>query len=116
MLRSVVRPAVIALMLSYMARVSIGDALGASLELVEFQGASQPLGTLQQRFARERGEIPKDIPGHRVHGYLAKPEGNGPFPAIVALHGCNGLHETTKQRVADQFVTWGYVALLFDSF
>ena len=49
--------------------------------------------------------MPKDIPGDRLHGSLAKPEGKGPFPAIVALHGCNGLHDTTKQRVADQLVT-----------
>ena len=116
MFRYVVHPAAIALMLWYMARVPIGDALGASLELVEFEGASQPLGSLQQRLARERGDVPKDIPGDRVHGYLAKPEGKGPFPAIVALHGCNGLHETTKQRVADQLVAWGYVAFLVASF
>lgn len=116
MFRSVVRPAAIALMLWYMARVPIADAFGASLALVEFEGASQPLGSLQQRLARERGEAPKDIPGDRVQGYLAKPEGKGPFPAIVALHGCSGLRETMKQRVADEFVTWGYVTLLVDSF
>jgi poly(3-hydroxybutyrate) depolymerase len=26
-----------------------------------------------------------------LHGLLMKPDGVGPFPAIVALHGCNGL-------------------------
>ena len=49
MFRSVVRPAAIALMLWYMAGVPIADAFGASLELVEFEGASQPIGSLQQR-------------------------------------------------------------------
>src|SRR3984957_13064219 len=28
-----------------------------------------------------------------LHGLLMKPDGIGPFPAIVALHGCNGLFE-----------------------
>ena len=37
-----------------------------------------------------------------MHGYLAKPEGNGPFPAIVVLHGCDGLHETAKHRRATE--------------
>jgi hypothetical protein len=26
-----------------------------------------------------------------IDGYLFKPVGQGPFPAIVALHGCSGL-------------------------
>jgi dienelactone hydrolase len=79
-------------------------ALAAPLEQVEFQGASQP-------------RIPGDrIPGDRIQGYLAKPEGAGPFPAVVALHGCGGMREATKQKLADDIVAWGYVALLVDSF
>jgi dienelactone hydrolase len=112
----VVHPAAIAFMICCAVRVLVADAFGSSFERVEFEGAPQPLGGLQQRLARQRGEVPKDIPGDRVHGYLAKPEGIGPFPAMIALHGCAGLHETTKQMVADQLVTSGYVALLVDSF
>ena len=93
-----------------------GDAFAASSTLVEFEGASQPLGSLQQRLARERGEAPKDIPGDRLRGFLAKPDGNGPFPTVVALHGCGGLHEATVQRVSERLLSWGYVALLVDSF
>jgi poly(3-hydroxybutyrate) depolymerase len=26
-----------------------------------------------------------------VTGYLYKPEGPGPFPAVIGMHGCNGL-------------------------
>ena len=29
--------------------------------------------------------------GLELRAMLAKPEGAGPFPAIVALHGCGGL-------------------------
>jgi dienelactone hydrolase len=82
-----------------------GDALAASPTLVEFEGASHPLGTLQQRLARERGEIPKDIPGDRLQGYLAKPDGNGPFPAVVGLHGCGGLHEAAVQSASERLWT-----------
>ncbi len=28
-----------------------------------------------------------------ITGYLYKPEGPGPFPAVIGLHGCNGLVE-----------------------
>ena len=106
----------IALML-YCAVEALGAAaLAVSPTLVEFEGASQPLGSLQQRLARERGEAPKDIPGDRLRGFLAKPDGNGPFPAVVGLHGCNGLHEAAVQSASEHLVSWGYVALLVDSY
>jgi len=41
--------------------------------------------------------------------------GAGPFPAVVALHGCAGMHEATKQRLADDLVGRSYVDLLVDS-
>jgi dienelactone hydrolase len=75
------------------------DALAEPLELVEFESASQPL-----------------IPGDRIQGYLAKPEGAGPFPAVVGLHGCGGMPDTTKRKLSDELVAWGYVTLLVDSF
>lgn len=80
------------------------DALAGPLERVEFAGASQSL---------LRGDV---IPGDRIQGYLARPDGAGPFPAVVGLHGCAGMHETTKQKLANDLVAAGYVALLVDSF
>lgn len=52
----------------------------------------------------------KIIPA-RIH----KPAGNGPFPAVVVLHGCDGagLHQETW---AERLVSWGYVAMVPDSF
>jgi len=108
--------AAIALILCCSESVSSGAAFAASLQLVVFEGASQPLGSLQQRLARERGEISKDVPGDRLQGFLAKPPGNGPFPAIIGLHGCSGLREAVARSAADRFVSWGYVALMVDSF
>ena len=86
------------------ARALMVDALAGALERVEFAGASQPL---------MRGGV---MPGDRIQGYLAKPEGAGPFPAVVALHGCAGMPDTTKRKLADELVGRGYVVLLVDSF
>ncbi len=71
---------------------------------MEFDSASKrlPSGTL--------------ISGERIQGDLARPDGAGPFPAVVGLHGCAGMHEATKQRLADELVAWGYVVLLVDSY
>lgn len=57
-------------------------------------------------------------------GYLFKPNGNGPFPAVILMHGCDGLEWERPQRAswrllktyAERFVSQGYVALILDSF
>ncbi len=46
---------------------------------------------------------------------LFRPEGTGPFPAIVVLHGCDGIGRHYRDW-ARRLVNWGYVALLVDSF
>ena len=56
------------------------------------------------------------IPGDRIQGDLAKPDGAGPFPAVIGLHGCAGMHDTTKRKLVDELVAWGYVILLVDSY
>jgi len=43
-------------------------------------------------------------------GILAKPQGQGPFPAIVMLSGGKGWSESWNKWV-ERFVKWGYVAL-----
>lgn len=52
-------------------------------------------------------------------GRLKKPQGDGPFAAVVLLHGCAGLYsEWSKKhyaRRAERFAQWGYVTLLVDS-
>jgi dienelactone hydrolase len=56
-----------------------------------------------------------------LEGYLFRPAGTGPFPAIVGLHGCSGLF--TAGRMNARFVDWGrrlvalgYIVLFPDSF
>lgn len=46
-------------------------------------------------------------------GYLAVPEGEGPFPALVIIHEWNGLQDRVRQ-VADNFAEEGYVTLAAD--
>jgi dienelactone hydrolase len=84
-------------------RALTADAWATPLERVEFEGASQRLAS---------GGL---IAGDRIQGYLAKPEGAGPFPAVIGLHGCAGMSGTTKQKLVGELVGWGYVVLLVDS-
>lgn len=101
--RTVTFQAAVVLMLWCVVRALMVDAWAAPLERMEFESASQ----------RRMGAL---IPGDRIQGDLAKPDGAGPFPAVVGLHGCAGMHDTTKQRLADELVAWGYVVLLVDSY
>lgn len=54
-------------------------------------------------------------PAGNARGELFLPLGPGPFPAVVVLHGCNGVgrHE---QIWAHQLTAWGYAAMVVDSF
>ncbi|PYM47808.1 MAG: hypothetical protein DME16_12230 [Candidatus Rokuibacteriota bacterium] len=51
----------------------------------------------------------------RIEGKLYKPDGRGPFPALVLLHGCQGVVRQT-QTWAHWLRERGYVALVMDSF
>ena len=51
----------------------------------------------------------------RIEGKLYKPDGRGPFPALVLLHGCQGVVRQT-QTWAHWLRERGYVALVTDSF
>jgi dienelactone hydrolase len=53
---------------------------------------------------------------------LLRPSGAGPFPAVVALHGCGGLFDSRgrlrsrEADWADRFLAAGYAVLFPDSF
>ena len=53
--------------------------------------------------------------GAAIQGYLVKPKGPGPFPAVVLLHSCLGL-PSNRQAIAGMIARWGYVALFVDDF
>jgi dienelactone hydrolase len=51
---------------------------------------------------------------HQV-GSIILPQGNPPYPAVVVLHGCNGISSSTRIW-ARRLASWGYAALIVDSF
>ncbi len=51
----------------------------------------------------------------RLVGYLARPQGAGPFSAVVLRHGCGGFHSSMISW-ADRLSRYGYAALAIDSF
>ncbi len=53
-----------------------------------------------------------------LEGYLYRPKGPGPFPAVVLMHGCMGVgaNYVPLNNVAFLLRDAGYVALVVDSF
>ena len=79
-------------------------------------------------FAQEKVTFPStdaDLKGGTtttLTGYLYKPEGDRPFPAVIGFHGCNGLVEADG-KIVPLYGAWGevlskegYLVLLPDSF
>ncbi len=68
--------------------------------------------------AAETIRIPGD--GIELQGLLMRPAGDGPFPAVVALHGCSGLGGRSTsplyQAWGERLVAAGYAVLFPDSF
>ena len=54
----------------------------------------------------------KSIDGMKIYGNLYRPKGNGPFAAIVRVHG--GLHGQAQPRRQDYFVDNGFMVLDVD--
>src|SRR6185295_7601682 len=50
----------------------------------------------------------------RPHDTLYRPAGQGPFPAVILLHGCAGVRRKDTQW-AEALRQEGYVALVVDS-
>ena len=53
--------------------------------------------------------------GPEVKGWVYKPPGNGPFPAIILAHSCAGTNPHTDGW-GKLLVSWGYLVLAPDSF
>jgi dipeptidyl aminopeptidase/acylaminoacyl peptidase len=104
--RTVTFPAAVVVTLWCVVCALMADARATPLERVEFESASP---TAQRHMS---GGL---ILGDRIPGYLAKPEGAGPFPAVIGLHGCAGS-PARKRKLVDELVGRGYVVLLVDSF
>ena len=53
--------------------------------------------------------------GPQIKAWLAKPAGEGPFPAVIVLHSCAGVGDHTYNW-SKRITSWGYVTLVPDSF
>jgi len=86
----------------------------SAVERVAFESAALPPSPFRQRLAKQQGLELTQESGQALWGYLSKPEGEGPFAAVVMLHGCNGLPPGGPSAT-----TWltdeGYVTLQIDS-
>ncbi|MCP4876002.1 MAG: prolyl oligopeptidase family serine peptidase [Gammaproteobacteria bacterium] len=62
---------------------------------------------------------PYDDRAVMLRAELFKPDGDGPFPAVVLMHGCGGLQAPVRaalRKHAEYLVRHGFVALSLDSF
>ncbi len=91
--------------------------------MVEFRSLLPAMflaGILAHPAAAETVRFPGD--GLTLAGTLERPAGPGPFPAVVALHGCGGLYGkdgALSPRHADwreRLVKLGFIVLFPDSF
>jgi dienelactone hydrolase len=120
---------ILAYVLTFALAAGLTPAQAGSFEAVSFASAATPLGGLQLKRALERGEAPQPRPGDPITGFLMRPSGEGPFPAIVHLHGCEGLSPAFRANAgsgvtqeqgmegvwARRFVQQGYAVLVVDS-
>lgn len=84
-------------------------------EQVSFNSGSVPPTPFKVKQAKKQGIELKAEPGIPLTGRLSKPAGDGPFPAVVLLHGCRGMLPF-QDAWAAKLTEWGYVALQVDSF
>lgn len=59
--------------------------------------------------------IPGAADGPDVGGYVARPEGNGPYPAVIMIHEFYGLNESIISK-ADLLAEEGYLVIAPDTF
>lgn len=51
-----------------------------------------------------------------LQGYLRLPDGPGPSPAVILMHGCGGGWRGLDARWGKRLAEWGYVTLTIDRF
>jgi dienelactone hydrolase len=58
-----------------------------------------------------------------LDGYLFRPDGPGPHPAVVFMHGCSGLFSRATKAIVSREMAWqqqlvakGFVVLMVDGF
>ncbi|MFQ5759525.1 MAG: M56 family metallopeptidase [Acidiferrobacterales bacterium] len=83
-------------------------------ELISFQAAASPPSALQVRLAKKRGVQLKPSATPTYWGVLYRPQGEGPFPAVVFVETCWGPmagNTSVYQPWIDALTSWRYVVL-----
>jgi len=84
---------------------------GFSVTEVEFNSMDVPPSKFKIRQAKQKGlPAPEGVPGSPVKATLTKPEGKGPFPAIVMFSTAGGWQDTPRHW-RKRLNAWGYVTL-----
>lgn len=102
---------------------TVGVALGLGLGACQPQENMTSQDTITSAVSDyERVAFTADHDGATLSAWLAKPDGDGPFPAVVLQHGCFGLDKSTPYPTfwpgyhATVLNNNGYATLLVDSF
>lgn len=93
-------------------------ALAGLASILPSPASAEELVTFASALRLDRAEAPvggKGGPGAPIQGYLTRPSGRGPFPAVVLMHSCLGL-PANRRLIADALALSGYVALFVDDF
>ena len=94
----------------------VGMILLISLSIPAFVAGALNVQPQQVTFVNSKGIL--------LTGWIFKPEGNGPYPAVVMMPGCMGAYSlgNSDKEISSMYLEWGdrlvsagYVALLVDS-
>ena len=96
--------------------IAAAGTMPATAETVRFSTATTPPSPLQLRLAQERGAPVPVQATELISGELYRPVGQGPFPAVVALHGCDGRRQASDDALGARITALGWVLLAVDSF
>ena len=91
--------------------IAVSVAVFLSLAIADGQLSATSLSIPSYKNSGEMGAI--------ISGTILKPEGTGPFPTVILMHGCSGLNRAVSiglQNHAAYLVENGYAALILDSF
>ena len=89
----------------------------ALAETITFESGAKHPSPLQIRLAKNQGKpLPKSTPGVEVRAELAKPNGEGPHPAIVILHTCGGIMKHISHDWPAFLKDLGFAVLAVDTF
>jgi dienelactone hydrolase len=87
-------------------RIAAIVALGASIAACQTTSVSFPNAEIEGA----------QVPQRTISATMSKPDGPGPFPAVVLLHTCGGVQPHVSTHWPDYLTGLGYVTMTVNSF